>query len=282
MRRPITAVCFSAVWLLAAAGWCQSFCAVTGLSEVEASHTDLSLADLLSTNSCPELIRSAARIRLGAPPLAGSARVFAGDQVRALLEQTIRTLPSKSRPVLVRVPERIRVRRGGTRLACVSIEAKVFDAPGAAPAEADCGAAGRIPEDASLALTHRHWDPALRSWVFSARCAHRGDCVPFLIRVRSSDLDEAPVASSFSAGNPGNFQGSLRSAAGTGQRDHDLIVHAGERTSVLWDQDGIRLTMSAICLDSGRVGEIVRARLERSLRIVRAVVLNSHVLQVQS
>ncbi len=276
MKQFLHAACFSALWLVTAFGGCQSSCPVIALGEVQASGPVLSLADLLSPSSCPTVRRSAAQVRLGAVPFEGSVRIFEGDQIRGLLEPFV-LAPGTERRVILWVPERTRVHRARPRSSCREIEAKVFSVPVKAPDEADCGAADRIPEDAPLTVTRKHWDPALGSWMFSAHCTRPSDCVPFLIRVPGGR--EQTDAVSVSLG-----ESSAASPRSTDARETqlNLVVRPGDKASLLWDQDGIRLTIPAICMDKGRAGDTVRARLEPNHRIVRAVVVNAKVLRVQS
>ena len=60
------------------------------------------------------------------------------------------------------------------------------------------------------------------------------------------------------------------------------LVRPGEAVTLLWDQDGIRLVVPAICLDKGTAGDAVRARIVRGGRLVRAVVESAGRLRVAS
>ena len=279
MKSLLSTTCLVVFCLAASIARSQNSCAAIARIEVESTGADLSLADLLARNSCPELMRSAARIRLGASPLAGSMRVLEGGEVRSLLQQVILSLPPSRRPAGVHVPERIRVRRAGSRSSCASIEAKIFAEPIAVPNEADCGAADRIADNAALRLTRRHWDPALHSWIYAARCMHGGDCVPFLIRAPRLAQDVAPELDSSKSVRL--ISDSLPSNAAPELNDRYVLVRPGEKTSVLWDEGGIRLTIPAISMDKGSAGDRVRVRLEPSHRIIRAVVVSAGVLRVE-
>ena len=60
------------------------------------------------------------------------------------------------------------------------------------------------------------------------------------------------------------------------------LVHPGETVTLLWDQDGIRLLVPAVCLDPGRAGEPVRASIVRSGRTIRAIVESAGTLRAAS
>ncbi len=50
------------------------------------------------------------------------------------------------------------------------------------------------------------------------------------------------------------------------------LLHRGQTTNLLWDSGGIRLVVSAICLDPGSAGDTVRVRVAKSGAVLRAVV----------
>lgn len=322
-----TLVILSGFWLLTLATWCESSCPVLVRSAVEITGPDLTLADLLRPESCPERLAAAARIHLGAAPLAGSVRVFEGDQLRNLLRRIANGPDANSYPAAsLPLPERIVVRRARLRSSCRDIErqlaypripdphnldpkiadSKITDSNNAdpkidgqpAPAvaavpepvldpevsdpalETACGAAGRISQSASLVITRKFWDAAAQSWDLVARCTDASDCVPFLVRARGQRAARArPVLLpgktlplfplSGSGLKPGLFQESF-------------VVRPGDRASVLWDQDGIRVVVSAICMDKGRRGDTVRARFAAGGRIIRAIVVNPGSLRIPS
>jgi Chaperone for flagella basal body P-ring formation len=62
-------------------------------------------------------------------------------------------------------------------------------------------------------------------------------------------------------------------AARTTPRHARTLVNRGQTTALLWEQGGVRLTVPATCLESGDMGDTVRARITRNGRVIRAVVL---------
>lgn len=162
---------------------------VTVRASVEVSG-EFSLADLLGSGSCLALRRAAAQVALGSAPVTGSVRVLVGNQVRALAQKVAAGLGQDAGELVTFVvPERITVRRAGARASCADIARSIpgtstSTSTSTAAGPADCGAADRIPHDASLEFSPPAWDPALRSWQLYARCVHPADCVPFLVRLR--------------------------------------------------------------------------------------------------
>ncbi len=244
----------------------QPGCTASVEASVELSSGAFSLADVLAPDACPALRRAASHVPLGNAPLAGSVRVLEGDNVRSLFER----ISSLS----VEIPERITLRRSGVRASCAEIGARIFrqleahlpetelesDPDVLALQVIDCGAAGRIPLNAPLEITRSFWDRARTNWLISARCVQPTDCVPFLVRVQGRALSSVRFSSS-------TDKKAVRDPL------KQPLVHSGERVSLLWDQDGIRLTVPAVCLDRGGAGDAVRARIEHGGRVVRAVVL---------
>jgi hypothetical protein len=267
--------CIAIIAIFTAYGHAGNTCQARVLASIEVSGASLSLADLLSPDSCPAIRRAASGIRLGAAPREGSPRVMEGSQVRARLEELFHkelvdrgsSGNSSREPLLAEVPERISIRHSGSRASCTEIESRIL--PGDFSQEADCGAVERIPRDAAVELAGKSWDPVLGNWNFVARCAHPSDCVPFLVRAKSSSL-------------PPVINGTSRQDVAAAALDSKLLLRPGQTTPLLWDEDGIRLTAPAVCLDRGAAGETVRARILQSGRIVHAIVLSTGGLRFQS
>src|SRR5579863_7757769 len=107
-------------------------CATIGLrASAEVGDSGISLADLLTAESCPALRHAAAAVWLGNSPQAGSTRVFDGSEIRRALHQLALADPiataaadvhSPERIVPERiVPDRIVVRRAGAKASCGEI-----------------------------------------------------------------------------------------------------------------------------------------------------------------
>lgn len=74
----------------------------------------------------------------------------------------------------------------------------------------------------------------------------------------------------------------ISALAGPGAARVHSLVKPGQRVELLWDQGGIRLTTSAVCLQAADAGQTVRARFVRTGRVVRAVVLPDGRLRTKS
>ena len=250
----------------------QRSCNVAVRAQVEIADSDLTLADLLTPDSCAEVRTAAAAVNLGATPLEGSPRVLLGSQVKERIEAIISGNRDRiSSVILSGVPERITVRRAGSRASCAEIRSKLFPRAASIGAESragelDCGA-NAVPRDAFLQQVGKAWDPAMRSWIITARCASAGECVPFAVRVPGEAIagisrDTKKTAGPVSAAN--------------------ALVHPGQPATLLWDQDGIRIVIASVCLDAGAAGDTVRARIVRSHQILRAIVVSAGELKAGS
>ena len=60
------------------------------------------------------------------------------------------------------------------------------------------------------------------------------------------------------------------------------LVKSGQRVELVWEQGGIRLRGSAVCLEAGAAGDTVRAKFARTGRVVHALVLPDGSLQATS
>jgi len=248
----------------------QTPCEIVVRATVDAHGGHLSLADLIG-RACPVVLASASSVPLGDLPLAGSVRVFEGDQVRGLLQRIVRGLPQASAPqTIITVPERISVRRA-ERLSCTEIGDRLF--PGSH--DIQCAIAGAIPREATLEMAQRLWDPATGTWEFVIRCTRSRDCVPFMVRAGNAEADLV--------GSPAlRSQGQSQNARLPIPGREEVVVRRGESVRLVWEGEGIRAVVTAVCVDEGRQGDIVRARVVHTGQILRAVVMGPGRLRAQS
>jgi len=283
MKPLLLAACIASFSLVAGVLPGHASCRVTVRASVEVSG-EFSLADLLGSGTCSKMRRAAVSVPLGSAPVAGSVRVLTGGEVRMILQKLAEDLGLEAgefAPLLM--PERITVRRAGARASCADIAREI---PMTSRDTAECGAADRIPHDASLAFSPPAWDPALRSWRLYARCVHPADCVPFLVRLRGRDAGEgAEAETSAEAGKARSTIGRLATASSpslgrvaSGADRARALVRPGQAVTLLWDQDGIRLVIPAVALDAGAPGERVRARIVRGGAVLHAIVVSAGML----
>lgn len=264
------------ILIAAAAALCWAVCAARAdvpctiqvKGEIEVSGSAVSLADLLAGAACPAMRQAASRVRLGSVPLPGSVRVLDGAEVRGMLEKITAFVEDR---VSVRVPERVSVRRAGGRASCNDISARMDSQ------KCNCGMAGRIPLGAPLVFSRPVWDRSLAHWKFVARCTRPGDCVPFLVEVAGL----TPEAEAAATQAPQKSQ-VITAAESIAAASGELLVHSGQMATLLWDQDGIRMRLRAICLERGALGDVIRARVVPRGRVLRATVISGGGLRAGS
>jgi hypothetical protein len=255
-------------------------------SDVEISAGELYLSDLLEPEVSATFAQAASRIHLGKAPLGGSARVLEGAEIRQRLDQ-VQDEIDKEPCRAWNVPERITVRRAGNRISCKELIGRIeslLSLPVSPTSdEATCGSARRIPENAILDLVRTSWNPALSSWDIRARCLHAADCVPFLVRLHSDEKKlqltpsrrrEISEAHNAEDRSPMPRVGSISTPG--------PVVRAGQSLTLIWDQNGIRVSVPALCLDPGAPGQHVRARIISGGTVMNAVVVSAESLRVIS
>jgi hypothetical protein len=226
-------------------------------ARVEAAAGELTLADLLGRDSCLLFRNQAAQVKLGAVPRPGSMRVFAGGEVRRLLE-------GLGKAAVVKIPERVVVERAGNTKSCREIAQFVAGESGGGPKDLHCAAAHGIPREASLELAKSGWNAAAKRWEFALRCVRPGACVPFLVWAPE---EKALVAA-------------VSAPAATREAAAERLVKRGQRATLTWDGAGIRIVLPVTCLDAGSRGQLVRVRIN-SLRTLRAEVLGDGTLRAR-
>jgi hypothetical protein len=238
---------------------------------------ELTLADLLSADTCLPVRMMAARISLGVAPLAGTVRVLERSQVRGLLEE----LGSASglKDEVENVPAKIVVQRWEVKKSCAAIAGFALRSSstdgnrGPSLENFDCAAAQSIPEDAALELTKSAWNPALRRWEFSMRCARAEDCVPFLVWAGGTPKGRVYGVRS------GAMLSSVQEPSAAYGAESERLIKAGQTAILRWDEGGIRIVLPVTCLEGGALGQTVRVRFKNAGRILRAEILSDGTLR---
>jgi hypothetical protein len=264
-------------------------CSLVGLeASVRIAAPELTVADLLSPDTCARVRQAAARISLGAAPRAGKTRALDGMELRGLIEAILRGM-GVTGEIAGQIPDRVVVQSDGPIKSCAEITRFVLGQPSSQMArgarlsgeELDCAAAQSIPGDADLELVRSHWNAGLGRREFAVRCVKPEDCVPFLLwtrqdrdgRVRGATAAARTAAGDLSAASRAS---SFESPTGPAGR---FLVKAGQTATLRWDEGGIRVVLPVTCLEGGGSGQRVRVRLKNAARILQAEVLNDGTLR---
>jgi hypothetical protein len=136
----------------------------------------------------------------------------------------------------------------------------------------DCEAVPLLAPGIAFDLAKISYDRSLHSWEFLVRCANSAECVPFLVRwPQPADRDSAPQEGL----EPAHASNSHANLPGT----HHVLLRPGETVMLVWDQDGIRVVLPVICLESGNVGDSIRVRIKSGIRVLRAQIVNGSLLR---
>ncbi len=234
---------------------------------------ELTLADLLTPDTCARLRTMAERISLGVAPLPSTVRVVPGSQVRSWLESLAAAI-GLNEEVVDRLPARILVRRAGESKPCSEIASLALRSlsaesrAGRAAQRLDCAAAQSVPEAAPLEVTKTFWNASLRRWEISLRCLRTEDCAPFLVWAAAPSTGQNYSSQSAPA--------SLPLPQDSGRRGE--LIKRGQTATLRWDEAGIRIVLPVICLDAGGTGQTIRVRFKNAAHILRAEILSDGTL----
>ncbi len=134
------------------------------------------------------------------------------------------------------------------------------------------------PDGAALQVTSSRWDRLQRQLEFHLECSTVGTCRPFLATLRASDSEiplglrgitpDAPTGKEHRNSQP---VGKLAARARP-------LVHAGEHVRLVMTGPGIRMKIPVVCLESGALGQTIRARSMEDPKIFYAQVVGAGLL----
>ena len=110
-------------------------------------------------------------------------------------------------------------------------------------------------------IEHSRYDGTLHAWLIELRCPPPSHCVPTLAVLNIADprlLENAPV-----------------------RQQRPVLVRTGEHRSLLSDFGSLRLREPVVCLESGRVGQVVRVRVTESRKLKLAEITESGELRLR-
>ncbi len=238
---------------------------------------ELTLADLLSPDSCARLRTLAQQVSLGVAPLPGAVRVLSRGQVRGWLDDLM-AASGLQQQIADELPRKILVWRAGAAKSCAKIARLVLRSLPAenggniSTARVDCAAALSLPEAAPLELTKTFWNALLQRWEFSLRCSRYEDCAPFLVWATAPSTEtqffEPSTAST----------ASLRKSPGGGTSLGNELIKRGQTATLRWDEPGIRVVLPVTCLEGGGIGQTIRVRFKDAGHILQAQILSDGTL----
>lgn len=146
------------------------------------------------------------------------------------------------------------------------------------PAVLTCPSAIRAGEDLEVARVK--WDALVHSFEVRLRCKSARACLPFVVRI-PADLGAKPHDLNRNPAGKWEASASRNYPLDTIEQRSLVVVKPGEKVTLLWQENGMRITRSVICLEPGRKGQQVRTRAMAGGPILRARVLKSGWVEAQ-
>lgn len=120
-------------------------------------------------------------------------------------------------------------------------------------------------------------DFAPRTWLLRLGCNPESRCLPFAALLHDTVLEPA----NWRDLPPGQSSIELDPAVRKAHKPGAPVVRKGETVSVIEEFAQVKLTMKAVSIDSGEVGDSIRIRNASSHRVVKATVVGAGTAWVQ-
>jgi hypothetical protein len=264
------------LWLGACLIGCHLYAAtppITLFDDVKVKGEEIRLSDLLPENALHKVSAASATCRLGSIPALGSMRALVRAQVQQALANC--SVPSYQ----IEIPERITVSRAGYPIKETTIRGAISRfAAGRSPEKTSPEDEVEWPrgveamnDDASLIVGSSRWDGLRQRWQFGMRCEQRQACGEFIVYLKPAI--EVPRVRASAA---------ISLAARSPKDTSFILTRPGQKATLLLEDGKIRISISVICLQRGRLGEQIRVLDPIRRRVFRASVLASDRLRVAS
>ncbi len=123
-----------------------------------------------------------------------------------------------------------------------------------------------LPTETVLRVVSMKREFAPGTWVVRLDCRWRRDCLPF------DALLHSPEANLVTPGASSGARPSSRAAP---------LAHSGDHVELLAELSGVRLRATAVCLESGALGDRIRVRNLSTHRVLVATVAGEKLLRVE-
>jgi len=137
-----------------------------------------------------------------------------------------------------------------------------------------------LPSSSELRVTSWRAGYSPGSWLLRINCFSRRDCLPFHVVLRSTNANlQDDLAARLTASTPGPNQASRLSAKGGPLGP--AFAHNGDHVLLVEERSGMRLQVTAECLESGGLGDEIRVRNLATRRILSATVAGKGLVRVK-
>ena len=130
----------------------------------------------------------------------------------------------------------------------------------------------RVPHEARLQVTSVHAVAQADDWLLRLECGSRLECLPFEVLLRTR-------------GQPPSTPPGIPAMSAPAVPVNDIpapLVRAGQRVRLAEEVSGMRLSVTAVCLQAGGIGQRIRVRNLSSGRVVLARVRTSAQVAVEN
>ena len=137
-----------------------------------------------------------------------------------------------------------------------------------------------VPAGAELRVTSVRAGYSPGSWLLRMDCSSRRDCLPFHVVLHSpaANLPEGFVAGLTTSAS-GQNQGSRPRAQPKQLRSP--VARSGDHVLLVEERSGLRLKVTAVCLESGGLGDEIRVRNLATQRVLLATVEGKDLVRVE-
>ena len=137
-----------------------------------------------------------------------------------------------------------------------------------------------VPAGAELHVTSVRVGYSPGSWLLRMDCSSRRDCLPFHVVLHSpaANLPEGLVASLTTSAS-GQNQGSRPKVQPRQLRSP--VARSGDHVLLVEERSGMRLKVTAVCLESGGLGDEIRVRNLATQRVLLATVEGKDLVRVE-
>jgi flagellar basal body P-ring formation chaperone FlgA len=132
-----------------------------------------------------------------------------------------------------------------------------------------------LPSDSQLRVTSVRTGYSPGSWLLRLECASRRDCLPFHVVLRAPGV-----------GRRESFGADLAAkAAGKDQpsrpQTNPAVARSGDHVLLVEERSGMRLKVTAVCLQSGGLGDQIRVRNLATQRVLVATIAGKNLVRVE-
>ena len=132
-----------------------------------------------------------------------------------------------------------------------------------------------LPSGSQLHVTSVRAGYTPGSWLLRMECASRRDCLPFHVLLQTPGVGQQESSGA-------NLKAKAWGNSQPGQaRTNPAVARSGDRVLLVEERSGLRMKVTAVCLQSGGLGEQIRVRNLGTQRVLVATVAGRNLVRVE-